>query len=291
MTGKSDVFVGYSLTSYLNPAGIPFTNGFQVISSYFDFQDHQLGSTRQSISNFNSLVLADTPGSYLTLSITHEISQRSSSPAALATWTGLRPPLESLLLRPESPTSHAALPIDQGDTKASAVADVHDQDETNSRPMEIIVANILQALQQAKVDDLAKDIAQTALPESAAGETEGEPFELRALVYWPSEQQATVPCQRSNPDDLGIAVLPLNEFLDQVVLKESSDPEATVKSLGPKPNELSQPHPREAVRRHWLPLAESLIAVFIALGWPGPTRVGQFTSGKTRQRIKNETLS
>src|SRR5262249_50441476 len=157
---------------------------------------------------------------HLTLSITHEISQWSSSPTALATWTGLRPPLESLLLRPESPTSHTALPTHQEDTNTSAVADVSDRDETESRPMEIMVANILQALQQAKIDDRAKDIAQTAVREPAPRDPEGELLSLQSLVYWPVKPyQTKVPDQGGDPDDLGIAVLPLNEFLDQVALR------------------------------------------------------------------------
>jgi hypothetical protein len=285
---KSDSFVGHGLANYLNPAGVSLINSFQIISNYFGSVDHQASSIRQPMSNFNSLVLADnSPGLYLTLSITHEISQRSSSPAAQATWTGLRPPLESLL-RPELPASHAALPADQQDKNASAIAEVNGQDEAESRPMEIMVATILEALQQGKVDDRAKDIGQTAVRDSAPADPQGEPLELRSLVFWPWEQgQTRVPGQRSDPEAFAIAVLPLNDFLDHIALRESSNSRAPEESLEPKPNELSQPHPSVASRPRWLHLAESLITVLMAVGWTSPARLAQFISCKPGQRTKN----
>src|SRR5207244_9696180 len=97
------------------------------------------------------------------LSITQEISQRSSSPAAQTTWTGLRPPLEAPSRGPESPAIKVGLSSDNEEAKASAVRDVHVQKEADSRPMEIMVANILEALQRAKAEDRARDIAQTAV--------------------------------------------------------------------------------------------------------------------------------
>jgi hypothetical protein len=49
----------------------------------------QSGIDRRSNANLNSLVVSETsPGFYLTLSITQEISQRPSSASAQATWTG-----------------------------------------------------------------------------------------------------------------------------------------------------------------------------------------------------------
>jgi len=287
-TGKADIFVAYGLASHLNPTGVSLTNSFQIISNYFGSIDHQASSIRQPMSNFNSLVLADTgPGLYLTLSITHEISQRSSSPAAQATWTGLRPPLESLL-RPELRASHAALPADQEDKNPGAIAEVNSQDEADSRPMEIMVATILEALQQAKVDDRAKDIAQTAVRDSSPADPQGEPLELRSLVFWPWEQgQARMPGQRSDPEAFAIAVLPLNDFLDHIALRESSNSGATEESLEPKPNEPSQPHPSVASRPRWLHLAESLIATLMAVAWTSPARLGQFISCRPGQRTKN----
>jgi len=105
------------------------------------------------------------PGFYLTLSITQEISQRSSSPSAQATWTGLRPPLETPLAKPELPSikvgwwsgKEEANPT-PGTIRSFQLA------ETSGHAMENMVAGILLSLQLTEADHQVQDMAQAAEP-------------------------------------------------------------------------------------------------------------------------------
>jgi hypothetical protein len=275
------------------PDGNDFGSLSKIVFGNFSPPDKSLLPDRRPISNHNSLVWTDTgAGLHLTLSITQEISQRSSSSAAQATWTGLRPPLEALLARPETPTTTVEVSLSGEETTVRVVTAVRDQDETNSRPMEIMVANILTALQQAKVENRAEDTAQAAVRESAPLDLETELAESRSEPFWPWEQ-------RGEPDLAGNIVLPLNELLDGIALKDSETslrasvldavgvPEKTAENAkGPLPS-------RTKVASGWerWPLAETLIAVFSALGWPGVVRIRQLTSGKFEQRLKKDALS
>src|SRR5262249_7494925 len=166
------------------PDGSDFGSLSKIVFGIFNPPVKSLLPDRRPISNHNSLVWTDAgAGLHLTVSITQEISQRSSSSAAQATWTGLRPPLEALLARPQTPATK--IEVSFSETTANGVTGVRDQDETNSRPMEIMVANILTALQQAKVENRAEEIDQAAVRESAPLGLETELADSRPEPFWP----------------------------------------------------------------------------------------------------------
>jgi len=252
---------------------------------FFNPSEKGLPSDRGTISTYNSLVVADSgPGFHLTLSITQEISYRSSSPAAQTTWTGLRPPLEAALRGRELRTTKVELSSE--DTNARSFAGVRDRDEADNRPMEIMVANILTALQQAKAEDRTREIAQTAAPETTPIDMDPPQWDSQPVAFWPREEHGEMDALGNN------IALPLNELLGETALKEPMNP---VVNQGPPGLEQSGPVPkhsltsrrRTASRLSWLPLAESVVAVFAALGWPGAIWLGQPTSWKHEQRPKN----
>jgi hypothetical protein len=274
----------------------------KLLYGIFNPPEKGLSSERRPISTYNSLVLAEPgAGFHLTLSITQEISQRSSSPAAQTTWTGLRPPLEAPLCGPESPATKIGLSFDKKDTNGSSPVGVRDRNDADNRPMEIMVANILTALQQARAEDRARDIAQAAVRKSTPIDPDIERRDSQSVAFWPWEE--------GGERDTRI-VLPLNELLDGIAPAVTSGewlvtsgeeddfssvatghwPPAT--GSAPEQNRVVLTHPlpsgmKTTSRLRWLPFAETLVAVFAALGWPGVNWLGQLHFLNPHRRAKN----
>jgi hypothetical protein len=274
----------------------------KLLYGIFNPPEKGLSSERRPISTYNSLVLAEPgAGFHLTLSITQEISQRSSSPAAQTTWTGLRPPLEAPLCGPESPSTKIGLSFDKKDTNGSSPVGVRDRNDADNRPMEIMVANILTALQQARAEDRARDIAQAAVREPTPIDPDIEQRDSQSVAFWPWEE--------GGERDTRV-VLPLNELLDGIAPAVASGewrmtsgeeddfssvatghwPPAT--GSAPEQNRVVLTHPlpsgmKTASRLRWLPFAETLVAVFAALGWPGVNWLGHLHFLNPHRQAKN----
>jgi hypothetical protein len=256
----------------------------KLLYGIFNSPERGLLSERRPISTYNSLVLAEPgAGFHLTLSITQEISQRSSSPAAQTTWTGLRPPLEAPLCGPESPSTKIGLSFDKKDTNGSSPVGVRDRNDADNRPMEIMVTNILTASHQARAEDRARDIAQAAVREPTPIDPDIEQRDCQSVAFWPWEEGGDLDTR---------IVLPLNELLDGIALREPTDSTATKASRQLEQNRITYTRPlpngmKTTSRLRWLPFAETLVAVFAALGWPGVNWLGQLHFLNPHRRAKN----
>lgn len=249
-------------------------NDLSVFLHHFLESGDSIGQTRgptlpdgKLIVGPHSLVLADTaPGFYLTLSITEEIGQRSSSAAAQATWTGLRPPLEVPLITPRSPNTNVGwVPANaESNSRPSAVRDLQIPSQTDIGPMEIMVANILRSLQQAKADDRAEDIAQAAVREPAEGEVE-------SASAGPISNPAFAWEFRGEPESFGDTDVSLNQLLDGMALNDAisfpSREEFAEYQLNTNPKHMATTKPASS-GWGWRMLTECMATVLLILCWP-----------------------
>jgi len=157
--------------------------------------------------------------------------------------------------------------------------------ESESGPLEIMVANILRSLKEAKADDRAKDIAQAAVRKPADAHFESD------MVAWISNP-SFVSKQRDEIDPLGDLNVGLKQLLEGVALNQSialSSPEEFVgpeqtKDTGEKQAVGSPRSPRTALSWGWRVLAESMATILLALSWPGAMGHGSKSSKGNEER-------
>jgi hypothetical protein len=216
---------------------------------------------RRSNANLNSLVVSETsPGFYLTLSITQEISQRSSSPSAQATWTGLRPPLETPLAKPESPSIKVGWwsSREEANSPPGTIRSIQ-QTEINSHTMENMVASILLSLQLTEADHQVQDMAQAAEPWA-------DLFDKSDIfpVALAQGNQCAAPLDDADNS--------LNQLFEGMALNEaiplSSEMHVPEQNAGTAVSYAS--HSRKAASGWgWRVLGECMATVLLALYWPG----------------------
>ena len=220
----------------------------------------QTGAERRTI-NSNSLVVAEIgSGFYLTLSMTQEISQRSSSAQAQATWTGLRPPLETPLAKPESGSIKVGWWSSREETNSTpGTIRSFQLAENNSHTMENMVASILLSLQLTEADHQVQDMAQAAEPwADLFGKSD-----ISTIVLGPGEQR---------PASLGDVDNSLNQLFEGMALNEavplSSEmhvPEQNARTAG----SYASNSRKAASGWGWRVLGECMATVLLALYWPG----------------------
>jgi hypothetical protein len=220
----------------------------------------QTGAERRTI-NSNSLVVAEIgSGFYLTLSMTQEISQRSSSAQAQATWTGLRPPLETPLAKPESGSIKVGWWSSREETNSTpGTIRSFQLAETNSHTMENMVASILLSLQLTEADHQVQDMAQAAEPwADLFGKSD-----ISTIVLGPGEQR---------PASLGDVDNSLDQLLEGMALNEavplSSEMHVPEQNAGTAGSHASNWR-KAASGWGWRVLWECMATVLLALYWPG----------------------
>jgi len=256
---------GMFVTDYIGKI-VPISPGYNstlVPGHYFstDSPSAQPGIDRRSNANLNSLVVSETtPGFYLTLSITQEISQRSSSASAQATWNGLRPPLETPLAKPESPSIKVGW-LSGGEETNSAPGAIRSLQlaETNGHAMEKMVAGILLSLQLTEADHQVQDMAQAAEPWADLFDKS----DILPIVLGPGEQR---------PASLGDVDNSLSQLLEGMALTEavplSSEMPVPEQNAGAAGSYASNSR-KAATGWGWRVLGECMATVLLALYWPG----------------------
>jgi hypothetical protein len=227
----------------------------------------------------NSLVVGGTtPGFYLTLSITHELSLRSSEPSAQATWTGLRPPLESPLANPGSACIKLGFWSARDETNINpGIMPGLPLAENNSHAMENMVANILVSLQLADADHQAKEIAQANELSTNDPESQRANIFFAALGLEPRADSDLI----DNPDDS------LNQLLERMALAES----VHLTSEMHEPEQDARPAYASNSRKAtsgwgWRVLGECMATVLLALYWPGVIRPGLTARSKASKEVQ-----
>ncbi len=221
----------------------------------------QSGIDRRSNANLNSLVVSETsPGFYITLSITQEISQRSSSASAQATWTGLRPPLEAPLAKPESTSIKVGWWSSREETNSAPGAIRSPQlAESDSHAMENMVAGILLSLQLTEADHQVQDMAQAAEPWADLFDKS----DIFPIALAQGEQRA------APLDDVDNS---LNQLLEGMALNEavplSSEMPVPEQNAGTAGSYASNSR-KAASGWGWRVLGECMATVLLALYWPG----------------------
>jgi hypothetical protein len=216
---------------------------------------------RRSNTNLNSLVLSETaPGFYLTLSITQEISQRPSSASAQATWTGLRPPLEAPLAKPESPSIKVGWWLGReemnsipGTIRSLQLA------ETNGHAMENMVASILLSLQLTEADHQVKDMFQAAEPWADVFDKS----DILTIALAQGDQRAAPLDDVDNSLNQLFEGMALNEAVP--LSSEMHVPEQNGGTAGSYASNSRKP----ASGWGWRVLGECMATVLLALYWPG----------------------
>jgi hypothetical protein len=235
---------------------------------------------RRSNANLNSLVVSETsPGFYLTLSITQEISQRSSSASAQATWTGLRPPLETPLAKPESGSIKVGWWSSREETNSiPGTIRSFKLAETNSHAMENIVAGILLSLQLTEADHQVQDMAQAAEPWADLFDKS----DILPIVLGPGKQGSA---------SLGDVDNSLNQLLEGMALNEavplSSEMHVPEQNAGTA-GSYGFNSRKAASGWGWRVLGECMATVLLALYWPGAIWPQTPQLAKNRARSKNQ---
>jgi hypothetical protein len=228
----------------------------------------QLIMPRMTMSN--SLVVGGTtPGFYLTLSVTHEISQRSSSPSAQATWTNLPPPLEAPFARTGSASTKVSWWSGREETNSTTgIIPSPQLPEGNSHAMENMVANILVSLQLTEADQDEWG--------GARGEGRVQSAQAREMTANNSESQGTNTFfvafgdePRADSDPLDNLDNSLNGLLEGMALTDAVPPFSDV--LWPEQN-TGGTHAFNSKTSYgwgWRVLGECMATVLLALYWPG----------------------
>jgi hypothetical protein len=269
-TGQTEV-AGYAVYSVSDSSQrnliVPENNLSSILGNYFaagGISGQPVVMPRSTASNSLLAVGGTTPGFYLTLSITRELSPRSSGPSAQATWTGLRPPLEAPLANPRSASIKLGFGSSMNETNsADGTVPSLPLANNNNHTMEQMVSNILVSLQLTEADHQAKDIAQAN--ELSANDPESQTSDIffAALGLEPRADSVLL----GNSDDS------LNQLLEEMALTDAVPLDAV-----PLRSEMHQPEQdndaanvstKATIGWGWRVLGECMATVLLALYWPG----------------------
>jgi hypothetical protein len=249
------------------------------------FPTVNLGSQGHLIRNLllgqKSLVLADSaPAFYVTVAITQELTQHSTTLSTQYTWTGLRPPLEAPLDQRPSPNARWGWPQADEEKNANFHA-IHENRipfEVNFGPMELMVNDILRKLEETKANEQVKELAQVADPSAP-----GADFELtdggwnsNQLIEW--KQIGETDFQGDFNESLNhlLRGRTLNQAMassDDLAGPEPSKDLGTSRTVSPR---------KTALGWSWRILAECMATVLMALYGPEVVRSGTTNSqGRT----------